>query len=256
LQENTLPALFVYLVAVMLLLSGGYGALNWLAAPEPIKVAVKVKPKAVPHYEVIPPIADSSGASTTASSATNPPAVDESKDTASRDTTSEQTASATSVSEPLPGPANNQPEIDSRAGMNKQASEQIGRDNRPAALPEPARDSKIRAARAEAPAAGPRQIASETKGEASKDVQPPSPSRPERQQTSGRPQTVASVDSAAATKPVNRPRLNQTSRRSERPVPAERRPLALMTLRTIEFPDGRRETRLIPYRDAERNLDD
>jgi hypothetical protein len=30
----------------------------------------------------------------------------------------------------------------------------------------------------------------------------------------------------------------------------------MMTLRTIEFPDGRRETRLIPYRDAERDLDD
>ena len=235
----------------MLLLSGGYGALNWLAAPEPIKVAVKVKPKAVPHYEVIPPIADSADASTTASSATNPPAAD----TASSDTASEKTASATSVSEPLPGPANNQPEIDNPAGANKQASAQTDRD-RPAAISEPAHDSKIRAARAETPATGPRQIVSGTKRETSKDVQPPAPSRPDLQQPLGRSQTVASVDSAAGTKPVNRPRLNQTSRRSERPAPAERRPLALMTLRTIEFPDGRRAIRLIPYRDAERDLDD
>jgi hypothetical protein len=252
LQENTLlPALFAYLVAVMLLVSSGYGALNWLAAPEPIKVAVKIKPKAVPHYEVIPPIADSADASATASSATNSPAAD----MASSNTTSEKTASAMSVSEPLPGPANNQSEIDNQAGVNQQASEQAERD-RPAAISEPAQDSKIRAARAETPAAGPRQIVSGTKREAGKDVPPPSPSRPELQQPSGRSQTVASIDAAAGTKPVNRPRLNQTSRRSERSTPAERRPLALMTLRTIEFPDGRRATQLIPYRDAERDLDD
>jgi hypothetical protein len=245
-----LPALFAYLVAVMLLLSGGYGALNWLAAPEPIKVAVKVKPKAVPHYEVIPPIADSADASTTPSTATISPAADESRDTASRDTTSEKNASAASVSEPLPEPANSQPEI-----ANKQPSEQTSPD-RPAANSKPVQDSKVRAARAEAPAAGPQQIVSDTKREASKDVQAFSPSRPEFQPPPGRPQAVASVDSAAATKPVNRPRLNQTSRRSARPAAAERRPLALMTLRTIEFPDGRRATRLIPYRDAERDLDD
>ncbi len=250
-----MPAFFAYLVAVVLLVSGGYGALNWLAAPEPIKVAVKVKPKAVPHYEVIPPIAGPSDASTTASTATNLPVTDESRDTASRDTTPEQTASAASVSEPLPEPANSQPEIDNPAGVNKQASEQTSRD-RPAANSKPVQDSKVRAARAEAPAAGPRQIVSDTKREASKDVQPSSPSRPELQQPPSRPQAVASVDSGAGTKPVNRQRPIQTSRRSERPAPAERRPLTMMTLRTIEFPDGRRETRLIPYRDAERDLDD
>jgi hypothetical protein len=29
-----------------------------------------------------------------------------------------------------------------------------------------------------------------------------------------------------------------------------------MTLRTIEFPDGRRVTQLVPYRNAERDFDD
>lgn len=46
-----MPALFSYLVAVGLLLGGGYGALSWLAAPEPVKLAAKAKPKSPPpHY--------------------------------------------------------------------------------------------------------------------------------------------------------------------------------------------------------------
>ena len=36
-----MPALFGYLCALCLLLSGGYGALSWLAAPEPAHVATK-----------------------------------------------------------------------------------------------------------------------------------------------------------------------------------------------------------------------
>src|SRR5258708_32492773 len=59
-----MPALFAYLIAVALLLGGGYGALNWLAAPEPIKVVAKAKPKPAP-----PRYADDSVASTPA----NPP---------------------------------------------------------------------------------------------------------------------------------------------------------------------------------------
>ncbi|MGZ3324332.1 MAG: hypothetical protein ACXU9C_25615 [Xanthobacteraceae bacterium] len=40
-----MPALFAYLIAVTLLLGGGYGALNWLATPEPVKVVAKAMPK-------------------------------------------------------------------------------------------------------------------------------------------------------------------------------------------------------------------
>jgi hypothetical protein len=35
---------------------------------------------------------------------------------------------------------------------------------------------------------------------------------------------------------------------------AEKPRLALMTLRTIEFPDGRRVIQLLPYRDSKRAL--
>ena len=36
-----MPALFAYLCALCLLLGGGYGALNWLAAPEPAYIVPK-----------------------------------------------------------------------------------------------------------------------------------------------------------------------------------------------------------------------
>jgi hypothetical protein len=48
-----MPALFAYLIAVGLLLGGGYVALSWLAAPEPVKVVAKAKPKP-PRYEAGP----------------------------------------------------------------------------------------------------------------------------------------------------------------------------------------------------------
>ena len=46
-----MPALFAYMIAVGLLLGGGYGALNWLAAPEPVKVAATVKAKPPQRFE-------------------------------------------------------------------------------------------------------------------------------------------------------------------------------------------------------------
>ena len=49
-----MPALFAYLIAVGLLLGGGYGALNWLAAPEPVKVAARSKPPSPPRRLTIP----------------------------------------------------------------------------------------------------------------------------------------------------------------------------------------------------------
>jgi hypothetical protein len=71
-----------------------------------------------------------------------------------------------------------------------------------------------------------------------------------RHKPSRQPRTTkqpASASTAAAAPPKRT--LRQTSRHSEKPA------LALMTLRTIEFPDGRRATQLIPYH-GERALDD
>jgi hypothetical protein len=79
-------------------------------------------------------------------------------------------------------------------------------------------------------------------------------SGPEIKQANRRPieaapaiNTVSSNAPVALAKP-KRPSQRQASR------PPERRALALMTLRTIEFPDGRRATMLIPYRDNRRAM--
>jgi hypothetical protein len=58
---SSMPALFAYLVALCLLLSGGYGALNWLSQPEQVKVAAKAhpKPKLSLSYEAEPPTSSS-----------------------------------------------------------------------------------------------------------------------------------------------------------------------------------------------------
>src|SRR6202022_3906610 len=61
-------------------------------------------------------------------------------------------------------------------------------------------------------------------------------------------QLATSTAPATTARPVKRPHPRQASNRSEKSA------LALMTLRTIEFPDGRRVTQLIPYRYRERAL--
>jgi hypothetical protein len=62
----------------------------------------------------------------------------------------------------------------------------------------------------------------------------------------GNAQTIASIAPTAAAKTAKRPYVRQASRRSEH------RPLEVMTLRTIELPDGRRITQLIPHRSGDR----
>ena len=64
----------------------------------------------------------------------------------------------------------------------------------------------------------------------------------------GKTQAAGSEPRATAAKTVKRPLLRQASRRSDR------RALALMTLRTIEFPGGSRVTQVLPYPSRERVL--
>jgi hypothetical protein len=233
-----LPALFAYLVAVGLLLGGGYGALTWLGTPEPVKVAAKVKPKPTPHYEAIPSTTTPSDPSVASSSETNAPIGGASNDTA-----------AVAIDEkPSPEPTS-QP--------SQQASEE-----KPAKVSEPVQDQQNRSASAEIPSAESKtESKPESKTEAKTEAKPEprrvgegfqSPSTPR----TNRPQIAASA-SAAGIKMTNRPRLGQAAgSRFERAATPDRRRLAVMTLRTIEFPDGRRVSQLIPYRDAGRGLDD
>jgi hypothetical protein len=200
-----LPALFAYLIAVCLLLGGGYGALSWLAAPEPVKVEVKVKPRPPKHDE----------AGVEANSPAGPVA---------------STADAASSSA---GDSDQAAAVSNGQGPSGQSGPGTGAMG--AQVSEPAGDQQNRSAEASP---------TDAKQEVRRTGQAASPISPSNQQT-----TVAT---APARNPVKRPHLRQAVSHSEKP--AEKRGLAVMTLRTIEFADGRRVTRLIPYRSPERAL--
>ena len=191
-----MPALFAYLIAVGLLLGGGYGALSWLAAPEPVKVAAtaKSKPPSPPHH------ADNSEP---------------------RETTP---------------PEPSKPVIDDKTGSNDKTdsvdqflSEAAAQDTKETSSGQ-TQDQPNRSAHAEMTPAGANQDAKQ----------------PAEASSRGNQQAVSSIAPAAAAKTAKRPHLRQASSRSEK------RGLALMTLRTIEFPDGRRVSQLIPYRHDQR----
>jgi len=207
-----MPALFAYLIAVGILLGGGYGALTWLAAPEPVKVVAKVKPKQVPHpdYEG----GSEAGSSVARASAASAPSAND----------GDHAASAANVPPP--------------PDTNVAASEQRARDEASRLV----QDQQNRSASAESrtaetqPAPATEQQPGQAAEQAAQARSPPSVS-PSIQQTAAAPPSPA----ARTTK---RQHLRQANGR-EKPA------LALMTLRTIEFPDGRRVTQLIPYRGHE-----
>ena len=198
-----MPALFAYLLAVGLLLGGGYGALSWLAAPEPVKVVVKAKPKQPP------------------------------RDEASSEATSFKTSSlaindrdhAVSANDP-PSPARSEARVaPSEQGAEPESSE-----------PASAQQSRVKA-----------EVSS---AEAQQEVRQPAlaalpVSASNAQAAATSPPGVA----ATTARPAKRPHARLASGGH-----SEKSRLALMTLRTIEFPDGRRVTQLIPYRNGGRLL--
>jgi hypothetical protein len=194
-----MPALFAYLLAVGLLLGGGYGALSWLAAPEPVKVVAKAKPK--------------------------PPSRDEANSDATLLANSSATDQAASRSNDQPSPASSEPIV--------AASEQ----GAPPQLSEPSQAQQTGANPEIVPAAAQTEV-----GQPALAVLPVSTSHAQAAAT------FTSTAAATTARPVKRPHLRQANSRSEKSR------LTLMTLRTIEFPDGRRVTQLIPYRSGGRVL--
>jgi len=187
-----MPALFAYLIAVGIFLWGGYGALSWLAAPEPVKVVTKAKPKPPPLYE------------------------------ASSEATSFETSSL-AIDYAVSG--SNDPPPSARSVASEQG--------------------------AQAQTSGPLQA--QQSRAATAGVSPPKVEQEVRQPAlavslANNAQPATSTASATTAGPVKRPHPRQASNRSEKSA------LALMTLRTIEFPDGRRVTQLIPYRNGARAL--
>ena len=202
-----MPALFAYLIGVGLLLGGGYGALTWLAAPEPVEVAAKAKPAAHSGARSGPNAAAESRAETSAVVASSPAINDHDKVAAgSNDQTPAPAAKARLAA--------SQPDVQGP--------------------PESGLDQPARSAHADALAATSEPHVPDAAVEAgSGDKQPAQVA------LQGRPADLRSA-SAAAAKAAARPRL-RPARHHETDAPV------LMTLRTIEYPDGRRVTRLIPY---------
>ena len=196
-----MPALLAYLIALCLLIGGGYGALNWLAAPEPAKVAAKASPKSKSFSSQV----RQAGIAGTALRET--PA-----DTAS-------SAEPHSVSEvekaevPSTGMLTLYEAETLLATVDRGVQSNVRGQQRgfhPAEVPSDKLSPTVEASRAGARAST----------------------------------VIAPADTASRQRPNRR-------HASNRP---EKRQLALMTLRTIQFADGRRVTQLIPYRGRERAL--
>jgi hypothetical protein len=180
-----MPALFAYLIAVGLLLGGGYGALSWLAAPEPVKVASRAKPKPPPRYA-----ANSEANSPEA----NLPAINDSDKAAPG---SNSKAAAASSDQP-PSSASQASAAASGQGAQAQVSGQ-------------ATDQRTTSASAEVSSEEVKRYAQVSPAEAKQEAKQEDrqPAQTVAAVSPGTPQAAASEPPAAAAKTVKRPRLRQ-----------------------------------------------
>jgi hypothetical protein len=227
-----MPALFAYLIALALLLGGGYGALSWLAAPEPVQVVAKTKPKSPqPH--------DPDNAELTSPDPGPPQASPPEKSSALAQGEQDQDQ-ATSADQSLAPSQTSSPRSEAKLAASAQDT--------PAQAPRA--DQDIRSADRGTPAAAVVDQAPQRSAALAAKAMPENSRRAtatEPAVSPGRADAVAPTRSVTA-KP-KRPLVRQASHRAP-----DRRGLALMTLRTIEFPDGRRITELIPYLGGERAM--
>ncbi len=197
-----MPALLTYLIALCFLIGGGYGALNWLAAPDLPAVAARASPKA--------------------KSMSPPPSVPETSIPQKSLPASQRTVS---LAEPYSFPHLEEAEVSSvDASASHEVATHFARDERDVQL-------------------GGRQLGTSSAEVPSDKVNPT--------ETDVRAvRSVARTSSVPADIASNgqRPHRRQAG---DSPV---KRKLALMTLRTIQFDDGRRVTQLIPYRERGRAL--
>lgn len=186
-----MPALAAYLIALCLLLGGGYGALNWLAAaPSATHVAPRAKPKS------------------------NPPAYELNSETTHA--ISSANAIDVGVAEPTISKADdNRPPVSSisRPGVTEAGGALSG--DRRVDKGDPATAQRVQSANGKVVANEVAPKSNRTFSTRGKAVKPSHPQQATR---------------------------------------SDKRQLILMTLRTIQFPDGRQATQLIPYRSRGRIL--
>jgi hypothetical protein len=209
-----MPAFFAYLIAVGLLVGGGYGALNWLAEPATVKVVAKAKPRPPS------PVRYTGNYKPDFEPASTQPLTPE----ASR---SEPGSQSIGDGDRMKAASNNQP-----SSPQSETGAVVSAQGARAEVSGPAQQTKTETSSAEAD--------QEAKQEGSQPAQVAPPASP------GNAQSAASTGPAAAARTVSRPHPRQAGHHSEKHA------LALMTLRTIEYPDGRRVSQLIPYRSSER----
>jgi hypothetical protein len=204
-----MPALFAYLIALGLLFGAGYGALNWLAEP-PAKMAAKAnsKSKSQPSYQV------------------QPHQVAEASPQASKSDDSSVAPKSSANDDEMASSSSDQQ-------ISPQAQPSVAMDDRatqPTAATPAAAGNEIRSANAEmrSDEAKPR------KAELS--VKPAVPADPPTSEPSSASSAPGAIDRTS-----RRPHSRQASGH------VEKRRLEIMTLRTIEFPDGHRITQLIPF---------
>ena len=202
-----MPAFFAYLIALSLLIGGGYGALNWLAAPEPVKTTGKARQKArLAAHEAAAAAAESR--------------------------TPEVSGQAAPDSPPTPSETNSQPETQPQAPSPTAASTKEAdtyAHAAPAARTKPAVEGKPGVA--SSTTAGPANSDSEQNGQA----------------------TAAATPTVKSARRVHLRQAHVHAERSaERHERSPERRGVMMILRTIEYPDGRRVSRLIPYGESER----
>jgi hypothetical protein len=229
--EEPMPALFAYLIALGLLFGTGYGALNWLAQPEPVKVAAKAKPKSKsPPYQA---------PSQEVAEATPPASKSDDSSPASKPSVNDHDGASLSIDRQTPPQA--QPSAaaaqPSAAAADKQATPPE------AAAPAPAirsANAEISSEEAKRSSDETRRSADESKRNAELSIKPAV--RADQPRTSQTRTSQTDVSSA----PEANDRISKRSHPRQAGSHGERRALAVMTLRTIEFPDGRRITQLIP----------
>jgi hypothetical protein len=236
-----MPALFGYLLVVGLLLGGGYGALNWLAAPEPAKVVSKVahKPSSRSHYPEISDVKSPESTSATAITAQSnfagpsgneksgsddrPAPAPAQADTAAKERGTQASDSAPSPDQAITS-ANVQVSRQRATGAREEASDGVS-----------VTKSKAPSKEARKPT---RKMASRDHRHDPHDDNAELDDRhsPEQRQAFAGHQYAGGTTKSERDKATKSERDNPTGR-----------PLALMTLRTIEFPDGRRVSQLLPY---------
>jgi hypothetical protein len=255
LPVKTMPVLFGYLVALMLLLGGGYAGLQWLGSPDAISTHQRMGEK---------PIARNLPKKTelkSESSAGDATAVPGEADGGSRNETTVGAATAMEAphqpdhqgnetaanAKPAdPAPAGND---SANAGRKDDVATTSGTSNQNA-VPEP-RPAKSAAASAEVGQDAEHKDVAEHKDAAKhKDVakhQDAAEHKHDAQhKDAAEPRDIASTQKQSEPRPepgVEPRKQDRRYARSSRP-----RQLVMMYLRTIEFPDGHREQQLLPIR--------